>query len=52
VEKVRNELEKQADEFEESFKQSLDDFKEQASRMQGISKEAYDVYIEKENIML
>lgn len=52
VEKVRNELEKQADESEEAWKQSLDAFKDQASRMQGISKEAYAVYAEKAKIVL
>ena len=53
VEKVRNELhEKQADESEEAFKQSLDAFKEQASRMHSISKEEYVFYVEKEKIVL
>jgi len=52
VEKVINELEKQADESEEEWKQTLDAVKEKASRMQGISKEAYDVYAEKAKIVL
>lgn len=52
VEKVRKELDKRAEESEEAWKQTLDVVKEQASRMQGISKEAYAVYAEKAKIVL
>ncbi|CAA2995844.1 FATTY ACID EXPORT 3, chloroplastic [Olea europaea subsp. europaea] len=41
-----------ADESEEAWKQTLDSFKEQALKMQGISKEAYEVYSEKAIVIL
>uniref|UniRef100_A0A0C9S9N2 TSA: Wollemia nobilis Ref_Wollemi_Transcript_7440_2080 transcribed RNA sequence n=1 Tax=Wollemia nobilis TaxID=56998 RepID=A0A0C9S9N2_9CONI len=52
VEKVKSELEKKQEETEEAWKQTMDIIKEQASRMQEMSKEAYAVYAEKAKIVL
>ncbi|CAI9774760.1 unnamed protein product [Fraxinus pennsylvanica] len=41
-----------AEESEEAWKQTLDSFKEQALKMQSISKEAYDVYSKKAMVIL
>ncbi|CAA3008702.1 FATTY ACID EXPORT 3, chloroplastic [Olea europaea subsp. europaea] len=45
-------LKEGAEESEEAWKQTLDSFKEQALKMQSISKEAYDVYSKKAMVIL
>lgn len=48
----KNDLEKASDESQEAWKQTLESFKEQALKMQSISKEAYEVYSKKAMIVL
>nr|GMC92011.1 protein FATTY ACID EXPORT 3, chloroplastic [Ipomoea batatas] len=52
VEFEKNDLEKASDESQEAWKQTLESFKEQALKMQSISKEAYEVYSKKAMIVL
>ncbi|XP_047983055.1 protein FATTY ACID EXPORT 3, chloroplastic [Salvia hispanica] len=52
IEKEKEDLKGQAQESEEAWQQALSSFKEQALKMQSMSKEAYELYSEKAFVVL
>eukprot|EP00262_Sarcandra_glabra_P021472 TRINITY_DN9126_c1_g1_i1.p1 TRINITY_DN9126_c1_g1~~TRINITY_DN9126_c1_g1_i1.p1 ORF type:complete len:339 (+),score=59.24 TRINITY_DN9126_c1_g1_i1:118-1017(+) len=52
VEKGKKELEIETEESQEAWNQTLDSFKEQAIKMQGMSQEAYELYSKKAMLIL
>ncbi|KAI3473087.1 hypothetical protein Pfo_030379 [Paulownia fortunei] len=52
IEKEKEDLKVGAQESQEAWQQALDSFKEQALKMQSVSKEAYELYSEKAIIIL
>ncbi|XP_027176098.1 protein FATTY ACID EXPORT 3, chloroplastic isoform X2 [Coffea eugenioides] len=52
VEKETNDLEKEADEPQDAWKETLSSFKEQALKMQTVSQEAYQVYSDRARVIL
>lgn len=52
VEKEKSELDMKAEESQEAWKQTLESFKEQATKMKGQSQEAYEVYSKKAAVVL
>lgn len=52
VEKEKSELEMKAEESQEAWRKTLESFKEQAIKMQGLSQEAYELYSKKAMVVL